>query len=145
MSNPAAAQRLASIATFNEAQRTAFALFTEVARLPGLPSLYKAQAEAIAGLAKLKLTRVIGDSGPSDMFGLKEDVEALAQLADLLLKALGEEAAAGSQDVKLNLFDGQFFEAVDGGATYTLEHAAEMMIEDREATAGDYAYDFARV
>jgi hypothetical protein len=132
-----ATTRHAAACLYHQQRMAAHRIMFDVAQVEGLPPLYRAHAEAIAKLCSMHLARIIGQAEPADFHSLKGSVEDVAKATDKLLLAIGEEAAAGSRDIDLTLFDDQFWRAVEGNATSDLEHAAERMEEERAEFGAD--------
>ncbi len=121
----------ATLARFVAARLEAHRIMQAAGKLEGLPALCRAQADAVAGLAGLKLHRIIGEADEADFLALRDDVEAIAAKVDPLIAAIGSEAAGASHAIEAELFEAQLSGALDGNATFNLSEAATRVREDR--------------
>src|SRR5688500_14748273 len=139
---PAIDIRNSTLARFMAARLEAHRIMLEAGKLEGLPSLCRAQADAVAGLAGLKPHRIGGEADAADFFALRDDVEAIASKVDPLIAAIGSEAAGASHAIEASLFEGQLSGALDGNATFNLGEAAAQLREDRlDARSGPRAFE----
>lgn len=127
----------AALARFVAARLEAHRIMQAAGRLEGLPALCRAQADAVAGLAGLKLHRIIGEADEADFLALRDDVEAIAAKVDPLIAAIGSEAAGASHAIEAALFEAQLSGALDGNATFNLGEAAALVREDRLDSRAD--------
>jgi len=132
----------ASLARFHDLRVQASALLLEASRLPALPVLYVAQAEAAAGIAGIKLHRVHGQAGAEDALALRDDVEVLIRKVDPLIAAVGAEAVENFS-LDPDLFAGRIENALDD-ATAALSEAAADSRDSQEDTEAEHAREFER-
>ena len=130
--SPPAAALSASIALRLDAAK----LMSEASRLPGLPRLYRAQADAIARLCTLKLFRVHLSPDGQDARAMRDDIETLAMIFDALFDAVGTEAAANFHGIDEDAFRGKVVMALDE-AVNELTESAERLDADLRQTACD--------
>ncbi|MGE3150454.1 MAG: hypothetical protein AB7K04_15465 [Pseudorhodoplanes sp.] len=139
--DPGALRREAS-ARFTQARLEVFQAMTEAGKLPALSPLERAQAAAVAGLAGLRLHRIVGTADRADLLALRDDLEAVAQRVDPLVAAFGREAAANAQGIDQALFADPLLDALDGNALFVLAQAADALAEGRDDTLADAARAF---
>ena len=89
-------------------------------------------------LLSLKMTRIVGIPDEHDAANLRADLEALWNIVDPVIAAIGDYAGACfgiDQDKIKEHFTDQLRGALEGNATFVLEQAAERAIEDRMEAA----------
>lgn len=90
----------------------------------------------------LRMTRVIGEPDKADADNLISDLEALWQIMDPLILAVGKYAQSTlgiSGETVAQCFTDQVRGALEGNATFEIEHAAKVRIEAHEDTVADHA------
>ena len=125
-----------SLATYITLRLDAANLMNAAGKLPGLPQLYRAQADAIAKLCTLKLYQVHLTPDSQDACAVRDDVETLAVIFDALFDSVGKEAAANFHGINGEAFRGKVATALDE-AVHELTHAAERLDEDLQQTEHD--------
>jgi hypothetical protein len=126
----------AALAAYTALRLDAAKLMSEASRLPGLPRLYRAQADAIARLCTLKLFRVHLAPDGEDARAIRDDIETLATIVDALFEAIGTEAAANFHGIDEDAFRSKVAVALDE-AVNELNEAAERLEADLREVACD--------
>ena len=137
LNRPATDIQNPTLARFVAARLEAHRIMRDAGRLEGLPALCRAQADALAGLAGLKLHRIIGEPDEADFLALRDDLEAIAAKVDPLVAAIGSEAASASHAIETPLFEAQLSGAIDGNAAFNLGEAAARLRQDRFDTRAE--------
>lgn len=131
-------QRAVALTDFMVLRTHIHALACALAKIPNIPEHYRAQANAIVGLAGLKLHNVIGEGDDADALAICDDIEALPKIVDPLLQATGEHANENFHGVDMSLFTDQLCGAVDGNATFNMTEIADNIRESRPFTLADH-------
>lgn len=130
----------AALCRFMELRLQIHALALSAAALP-VPDHYAAQGRALAGLAGLRLHRIIGIADAADALTLKDDLEALWRVLDPLVNALGAHAFENLRGVDPALFSDPLRSALEGNATFNLTEVADDIAAEALAEGdGDTRY-----
>lgn len=127
-----------TLATFTNLRLQAHAVLVEASQLPGLSRLQRAQAEAAAGLAGVKLHRIHGQATADDAHALIADLEAIARHVDRLIAEIGSIAAEEfNAAVDEKNFADVLANALSDNATAHLSMIADRTAEDQAEAAHD--------
>lgn len=110
---------------FRELLDQAAVLIREAAATAAIDPIRKAQAEAAAGLASLRLSTIYGEPEAEDFLNYHDHCLDIANAIDPLIEAIGNEAASASREIDRDLFERPLYSALDGNALFSLTQAAE--------------------
>lgn len=133
MPNPASPTKAAPspLVRFNELRLQACQLLMEAARLPSLPALHVAQAEASAAIAGIRLHRIHGQGGSDDALAIRADLEVIARKLDPLIAAIGDVAMEEFHNVDPANFTNVVSNSLSDNAIPHLAALAERIAEER--------------
>ena len=119
----------------NETIRGEFEVFTEPKgqRFERYNAIATAHREAIQVLSRLYVPYISSTPSPDQFRDVADFLVHWAQVADRVLKIVGEEAASNtSETIDASVFEDRFFGAIDGDATFELERAAAAVEAEEE-------------
>ena len=90
--------------------------------------------EAVQALARLYVPHISVSPSADQFRDVADFLVHWARISDRLLKIVGEEAASNtSERIDAAVFEGRFFGAIDGDATFELERCAAAVEAEEEA------------
>lgn len=93
--------------------------------------------EAVQALARLYVPRLSVSPSPDQFRDMADFLTHWAQIADRVLKIVGEEAKANScETLDMRVFDGTFHAVIEGDACFEVERCAQAAEAEQEY--GDY-------
>lgn len=122
--------------------RGEFEVFTEPKgqRFERYNAIATAHREAVQVLSRLYVPYISPTPTPDQFRDVADFLVHWAQVADRVLKIVGEEAASNtSETIDGSVFDGAFFGAVEGQSIFELERCAQAV--EAEEEYGDYYAD----
>jgi hypothetical protein len=122
--------------------RGEFEVFTEPTgqRFERYNAIATAHREAVQVLSRLYVPYISPTPTPDQFRDVADFLIRWAQIADRVLKLVGEEAQSNtSETLDMNIFDGHFLGAVEGNATFELERCAAAV--EAEEEYGDFYAD----
>ena len=101
---------------------------------------------AVARLAALQPTRIVGEPDEADANGLIDDLIAVAAIVDPVVAAIGDyaDSTIGIPRADRGLFRDQLRQALEGNATYVLTRAIAERIAARREEAAEMRAAFRR-